>query len=759
VFFDPSGRRWRRAKRWLLGFVALVAALFVVSWRPIQAPPAMAGKGRLAPLPTLGPVDSPPMIGVGPLVRLVRIENRHGRAVAVDPLAGARVGGLTAAQRRAVGTSRYALYRYGYDRGLHKTILLTFDDGPDPAWTPPILDLLSHNGIPATFFVIGSEAVQHPELVNREVREGHAIGNHTMTHPELTMSTVDREIVTTDRILTATAGVRTNLFRPPYSGDDPAGSDGSGGPVLAAQRLGYLVAIQDFDTNDWEYGDARTRPSQPIPLPPTTMDNITILLHDGGGNRAETLAYLRRLIPWAKAHGYTFRSMPQASAPVTAGTSVRAPNLWDREVLWSYQLRFVVAEQLLRLLFGFAVLSVVVGGVLNVLLAIAHTIGGRGRGGERGPGGGRGPVVPVSVVVAAFNESAVIGQCLASVCRSRYRGLGEVVVVDDGSTDETAEIVEALAARDDRVRLVRQPNRGKPAALNRAFAEAGGEVVVTLDADTLFTPTTVHRLVEGFARDIGGRLGAVAGHVKVGNLGNPLTRWQALEYIMQVGVDRSAQDALHAIMVVPGACAAWRREAVVHAGGFSAATLAEDCDLALQLQRLGYRVEQRVRAEAFTEAPESFRQLSRQRFRWTFGNAQALWKHRSMILNPRFGWLGLLSLPSAALAIVMPVLFLPFVYLMAAVAISQHNGALLLLYALVFIAVQLLQAVAGVVLTRERPVHLLILPVYRLIAEPLRAYLLYKSALMMLRGTRSRWHKVARTGSIVREPVSMEVRP
>ncbi len=488
-------------------------------------------------------------------------------------------------------------------------------------------------------------------------------------------------------------------------------------------------------------------------------------MHDGGGNRAETLSYLRRLIPWARQHGYTFHSLPQVSGEVRARTLVQAPNLWDRETLWWYQLRWLVPNALLRLLFWFAMISVVVGGMVNVVLAAGRAIRNNAssrsqtsrnrRENVEGPADQRAP--PVTVVVPAFNEAAVIARCLTAVGRSRYRRLVEIIVVDDGSTDETAEIVASMAARDERIRLIRQPNRGKPVALNRAFAEAWSEIVVTLDADTLFTPYTVERLVRGFTRDPDGRLGAVAGNVKVGNLRNTLTRWQALEYIMQIGVDRSAQDALHAIVVVPGACAAWRRAAVLRAGGYSSATLAEDCDLALQLQDLGYRVAQSEWAEAYTEAPESFRQLSRQRFRWTFGNAQALWKHRSMILNPRYGWLGMFSLPSAVLSIVTPLVFLPFVYAMVAVTIVQRDADLLVTYAAVFLSVQLVQAVAGVALTRERPAHLLIVPIYRLIAEPLRAYLLYKSALTVLRGTRSHWHKVTRHGSIeTREPARVE---
>jgi cellulose synthase/poly-beta-1,6-N-acetylglucosamine synthase-like glycosyltransferase/peptidoglycan/xylan/chitin deacetylase (PgdA/CDA1 family) len=753
VFFDPTGRRWRRTKRWAAVFVVSVVVLFGVSWVQIQASPALPDTPALSPLPELEGIDSPPFVGAGPLVRLVRIEHGSDGTVAVDPLSGGPVATLSASDVAVVGSSRYALYRYGLDQGVHKTILLTFDDGPDPHWTPAILDLLSQHGVPATFFVVGSAVVRHPDIVNRQLREGHAVGNHTTTHPEVTVPVVAQEAATADRILTATTRVRTDLFRLPYYGDDPSKYNTEGQPILEAQRLGYLVSIHDFDSSDWKYGDPATRPTSPVPLPSASQDNITLLVHDGGGNRAATLEYLRRLIPWAQAHGYTFHSLPQVSSEVRARTRNKAPSLGDRETLWAYQFRWFVADDLLNLLFWFAVISVVLGGLLNVLLAVARAVIGGRRSGPRN----RAP--PVTAVVPAYNEQAVIAQCLTALCRSRYPNLVEIIVVDDGSTDDTAGVVAAMAARDRRIRLIRQPNRGKATALNRAFVEATTTVVVTLDADTVFTPDTVSRLARGFATDPRGRLGAVAGNVKVGNLGNLLTRWQALEYIMQIGVDRCAQELLRAIVVVPGACAAWRRSAVIRCRGFSPATAAEDCDLALQLQQHGYRVAQNLQAVAFTEAPETFRQLSRQRFRWTYGNAQALWKHRAMILNPRYGWLGLFSLPSAALSIVMPIVFLPFVYAMAAVTLNQDNGRLLLVYAAIFLAVQLIQAAAGVALTGERPVHLLIVPIYRLIGEPLRAYLLYKCAVMALRGTRTGWHKATRRGTVpASAPAAAEVR-
>jgi cellulose synthase/poly-beta-1,6-N-acetylglucosamine synthase-like glycosyltransferase/peptidoglycan/xylan/chitin deacetylase (PgdA/CDA1 family) len=756
VFFDPSGRRWRRVKLWALLVPALLGALVGISWGPVHAPPQLAGREPPEPVANVDGIEGSPMIGNGPLARLVVIRGRGTGAVAVDPLTGRTVGALTAGERRDAGASHFAIYRYGYDHGVHRTISLTFDDGPSPAWTPQILDLLSKHKVPATFFVIGADVVRYPSLVRRQVHEGHAVANHTMTHPELTRATIERELVTTDRVLTATTDVRTGLARLPYDGYGPSGRDTEGELLLEAERLGYQVSIEDVDSNDWRYTGSAGHPAAAIPLPSGRMDNMTILLHDGGGDRTATLAYLRRLIPWAKAHGYTFHTLPQVSQAVATRTRPQAANLWDRETLWTFQAAWILPNILLRLLFWTAMISMVVGGLANIALATLSEVGDRRRR-ARTPAVGRTPAV--TAVVAAFNEDAVIARCLAAASASRYPGLVEIIVIDDGSTDATADIVEAAAVRDPRIQLIRQPNLGKPHALNRAFAEAVGEIVVTLDADTLLTCDTVGHLVRRFTDDPDGRMGAVAGTVKVGNAGNVLTRWQALEYLIQVGVDRGAQNALHAIVVVPGACAAWRRDAVVAVGGFSTHTLAEDCDLALSLQARGYRVVQCARAESYTEAPKTFRDLRRQRFRWTFGNAQALWKHRSMMLNHRYGWLGMYSLPFAALSLLLPVIFLPFVYLMTVLTIHRQGVHPLLAYGAVFLAMQFVQAVAGIALCREGPRHLLVVPVYRLIAEPLRAYLLGRSTLAVLRGTRSRWNKVARTGTVrLREVAPVEAR-
>lgn len=750
VFHDPTGRRWNRVRLALALGLLLLLAMAAVSWQRVQDPPTLAGGQTLPPPATVSDIaEDPPVIGAGPLVRVVRVDRPAGEpAVAVDPFTNEVLRQITGEDAATVGTSEYALDRYGYSSAASKTISLTFDDGPDPTWTREILDVLHKHGVPATFFPIASEAVRHPELMKRIVDEGHAVGNHTFTHPVLTRANTRQELVTADRVVRATTGAQTSLFRMPFNGDyAPGGAHRAEAlnAMLEAQRLGYLISLDDFDTNDWKYGDGRTRPQSSMPLPRATSDNITVLLHDGGGNRAETVEYLDRIIEWGRANGYTFHSLPQVSQEVADGTSRGPSSLWDYLVYYSYRAVWFWPGRLLQGLFLLAVVSVAAGGLLNVSLALVRRARVRRRFAAV-PDQHSGP--PVSVVIAAFNEDKVIEKTLASVVGSRYRDLVEVIVVDDGSTDRTAEVVNAASRRDSRIRLIHQANAGKATALNRGFHHARGDVVVSLDADTIFTPDTVTNLVRHFTFDETGRLGAACGMIKVGNLRNLLSRWQGLEYVTQVGVERSAQDVLQGIMVIPGACAAWRRDAVLLAGGYSHSTLTEDCDMALTLQQRGYRVVQDDEAVGLTEVPEGVRALAKQRFRWLYGNVQALWKHRSMILNPRYGWLGMLTMPLAVLSVLLPIVFMPFVYAMAVITLQGQGLSLILLYVGLFIGVQLIMAAAGVWLTRERPVHLLMVPLYRVIYEPLRAYLLYRALFSVMRGVRHDWNKVQRTGTV-----------
>jgi cellulose synthase/poly-beta-1,6-N-acetylglucosamine synthase-like glycosyltransferase len=248
----------------------------------------------------------------------------------------------------------------------------------------------------------------------------------------------------------------------------------------------------------------------------------------------------------------------------------------------------------------------------------------------------------VSIIVPSYNEEQVIENTIRSLLCSDYPHF-EIIIVDDGSSDRTSDIVNEKFGGEPLVQLFTVANAGKAAALNFGLRRAQGDVIVALDADTQFPPETIRALARRF---VDPRIGAVAGNAKVGNRINIVTRWQALEYITSQNMDRRAFASLNCITVVPGAVGAWRRELIEQCGGFSNDTLAEDQDLTLLIRKLGYKIGYEEAAIAWTEAPDGVRTLARQRFRWAYGTLQCLWKHRDALFRPRYGTLGLVGMPN-----------------------------------------------------------------------------------------------------------------
>ncbi len=142
------------------------------------------------------------------------------------------------------------------------------------------------------------------------------------------------------------------------------------------------------------------------------------------------------------------------------------------------------------------------------------------------------------------------------------------------------------------------------------------------------------------------RIGAIAGNAKVGNRINILTYWQALEYITNQNLDRRAFSLLNCITVVPGSVGAWRKKAILEAGGFQDRTLAEDSDLTFFIIRNGYKVAYEDSAIAFTEAPDTVRNFIKQRFRWMYGTFQSAWLHKRALLEKKSRFLGIIGIPN-----------------------------------------------------------------------------------------------------------------
>jgi cellulose synthase/poly-beta-1,6-N-acetylglucosamine synthase-like glycosyltransferase/peptidoglycan/xylan/chitin deacetylase (PgdA/CDA1 family)/spore germination protein YaaH len=565
--------------------------------------------------------------------------------------------GLVVAESLTVLPSPWVIQRFGDSEGK---VALTFDDGPDARWTPDILDTLKSRGVPATFFIVGRDADDRPGIVRRIYREGHEIGNHTYTHRNLSLTAPwvgHLELVATERLIETILGRRTVLFRPPYFGDAEPTTADELDPVAMATRLGYVTVGVRIDSEDWRLKDPALIIGQTMAK--RRSGNNIVLMHDGGGDRSATVAALGPIIDSLKARGDT---LVLASTLAGVSRDDAMPALPRRSTLersvdmlafgaigaadWGLYWLFFVA-----VILGVGRLAFILA--LAVIQRVRH---GAPRATDFAP--------PVTVIVPAYREAKVIERTVHSLLAQDYAGPLDVVVVDDGSPDDTYAVARHAFDGNPRVIVLTKPNGGKASALNHGIARASADIVICLDADTLFEPRTVAELVAPLADP---KVGAVAGNAKVGNRLNLVTRWQALEYVTSQNLDRRAFALLDCITVVPGAVGAWRKDVVLAVGGFRGETLAEDQDLTISVHKAGYSVGYAQRAIAWTEAPDSLGGLARQRFRWSFGTLQCAWKHRDALLNPRFGTLGMVALPNTwlfqlILTALSPLADLLFVY-------------------------------------------------------------------------------------------------
>ena len=625
-------------------------------------------------------------------------------------------------------------------RGLPpQTVALTFDDGPDPRWTPRILDVLEREHVPATFFDVGTRIASHPSLVRRELAEGHEVGSHTFAHNSLSGMPGWRrnlELSLTQLALSGATGRNSVLLRPPYSATEAAVDASARSAILHAAREGYLVVLADRDSEDWRRPGWISIVSNSVPSDGT---GAIVLMHDAGGDRSQTVAALPRVIDYLKARGYRFTTVTGGLGLAPGAADQRVSRLQHFQgvaftwILWSSGL---VTDVLLWLLLPL--------GVLAVLRALVLMLFARHHARTAWTRTGAGTYLPpVSIVVPAYNEAVGIEAAVRSLARSEYDDL-EIVVIDDGSDDGTADIVQGLALPN--VRVVRQPNQGKAAALNTGIATATHDVLVMVDGDTVFQPDTVRWLVQPFQD---ARVGAVSGNTKVGNRRGLLGRWQHLEYVVGFNLDRRMYDLLLCMPTVPGAIGAFRREALVAVGGVSTDTLAEDTDLTMAVNRAGFRVVYEQRALAWTEAPSTLNALWRQRYRWCYGTLQSVWKHRGAVRDAGQGRrLGRVGLPYLlAFQVGLPLLA-PVVDVFALYGLLFLDPWRVALYWLVFLALQVMTSAYALRLDGERLAPLWSLPLQQLVYRQLMYLVVIQSLVSAASGARLRWHKLERTGDV-----------
>ena len=693
--------------------------------------------------------------GEGEILRIEAQPKDGARSIQFD---SARGFVTVSSMPRDTLPSPYVVKRYGR---VAAKLALTFDDGPDPDWTPRVLDALKQAGAPGTFFVIGLNAEQYPSLLKREIAEGHEIGNHTFSHPNIANISDTQfgfELSATRVLMESVIGRRTYLFRPPYAEDAEPVTPDEVHPLETVSDRNYLTVGMQIDPKDWERPGIDKIVSEVIRQvgDPKNPNGNVILLHDAGGNRSETVEALPLLVREMRSRGFEFVTV----SDLLGKSRDEVMPVIDTRTEWQAMADHAAFSfinwgiKLIRWLF----LIGIVLGISRLLFIGTLAVIEQWR--ERHAAYDNNYSPTVAVIVPAYNEEKVVVQTITSLLASDHPPNFEIVVVDDGSKDQTyTRVVEAFAD-EPRVRVFTKANGGKPAALNFGVSHTNAEIVVALDADTIFARDTISKLVRHFAKP---KVGAVAGNAKVGNRINLLTRWQALEYITSQNLDRRAFNLLNCITVVPGAVGAWRRDLVVAAGGFADRTLAEDADLTMAVRKQGYSIVYEDEAMALTEAPDTVRGFVKQRYRWMYGTLQAAWNHKDALFRPKYGSLGFVALPNIFIFQVLFPLISPAMDLlmivtaiMTAVDRWQHPNEFsadslkrALFYYAIFMTMEFLSASLAFILEYKENRRLLVwLFLQRFFYRQLMYYVAIKSTFASLRGIAVGWNKLERKATV-----------
>lgn len=576
-------------------------------------------------------------------------------------------------------------------------------------------DVLTRHGAAATWFVTGRALLDHPGAVADARAGGGEIGVTGFSGQDLAALPAWRvrvELSSTQAVLAAREGITTPLLLLPSSATRATVDRQAIEAAQTASRQGYSLVV-GAEPEAAVGGDVAL-----IPLDrgaPARLDALLMRLASEG----------LRPVRVSEAAGIDAVTVnPPAGIPTRLNAAAVTAALRSADLVTAgIDLLFVPLAALMA-----------ARAVLAMALAARHARRARRRRGAAVPWTG-----PVTVIVPAYNEAAGIAMSLRSLVASDWPHGLSVIVVDDGSTDSTADIVARLGLR--RTYLIRQINQGKPAALNAGLAVAGTDVVVMVDGDTVFEPGTIAELVAPFSDP---RVGATSGNAKVANRGSLLGRWQHIEYVMGFNLDRRLLATFGAIVTIPGAVGAFRAAALRDVRGVSDGTIAEDTDLTIAIQRAGWRVAYQDRAIAWTEAPSSLGDLWRQRYRWSYGTMQAVWKHRRAVIEGRS--IGLIGLPYALVFQVLVALLAPIVDVAALYGLLTSQAPAVVGAWLAFTAVQVGLASFALRLDRESLRPLWAVPIQQIAYRQLMYLVVIQSVATALAGTRLRWQKLRRLG-------------
>lgn len=638
--------------------------------------------------------------------------------------------------------SGYVVKRFGFK---HKSIVLTFDDGPDPLYTPAILNILEKEKVPATFFLIGINAENNIPIVKRIYDDGFEIGNHTFTHPNIAQVSEERaklEMKSTRLLIESITGHSTVMFRPPFNADAEPETLQEIVPVALSKAQNYYTIGEHIDPEDWEEGIKADEILRRVEAQEDTSRNI-VLLHDSGGKtRWETVKALPGIIHFFRSKGYTFTTVADLLNKTRDEVMPRIPNGWEYYLVKTNYLLASLGYYGGRIFSSLFLLAIILGLGKIVFLGVMALYQ---RSQNRRERFSKIPYTPrVDIIVPAYNEEVNAVKTLNNLLLADYPNF-RILFVDDGSKDHTYELVNSTFLNHEKVVILTKPNGGKASALNYGVSHSDADYVVCIDADTQLKKDAVSLLMRYFSNT---EVGAVAGNVKVGNETTILTKWQSIEYITSQNFDRMAFDSMNCISVVPGAIGAFRKEAIIKAGGFTSDTLAEDCDLTIRILRLGYSVRNCSAAVAVTEAPETMKMFLKQRFRWSFGIIQSFWKNRDACFNPHFNALGMVALPNILIFQIFIPLIAPLADLFMILGIIWGNGIQIFTYYLAFMLVDAFVASMAFVFEKEDMRKILWLIPQRLVYRQLMYYILFKSLKRALKGEIQHWGTLKRTGNV-----------
>ena len=501
-------------------------------------------------------------------------------------------------------------------------LALSFNGLGNSQQTQKLLALLESYAISATFFLSTSDLLLSKSRVEQIMAAGHSVGTQTRPRESRAaiwgvFSTIQNNL--SQQLLQDELSHHALLVQNPSRYGQFPGDGAVLDQLQDLQTSGYLPVFSNLPA---PYGAFAPHQFVHIVRDIALDAPASVLSFDFSEQNDNALNdVLPEILHQLEQDGFTFTTLPNAAGLTPAQVFPRSGNVpvfRDQVIYWLMTVTWIGVQNFVFLL------ALIVALRSPIYLALAFI-----RREKFAYDANFHP--PVTIIIPAFNEAKVIQKTLESVLASDYPDL-RVIVVDDGSSDRTRDVVSSIAQTDGRIELIEQDNHGKWFAEDQALNNVETPIFVIVDADTLLHQDAIKHLVQPF-RDK--TVGAVAGTVEIGNRDNVITACQAIEYKISQSVMRRAYEVFNGILVVPGAIGAWRKDAVFASGLVSGDTITEDADLTVALHRSRFKVVYAPLARSYTEAPNSVSAFMQQRLRWSLGMLQVAWKHKGAIIEGR----------------------------------------------------------------------------------------------------------------------------